>query len=98
MVAGADKQSDVSERLDPCSDCAWNFMVIHDHAAVNVYLLIYKPDSIYLFSLKFIWNAWFHCQIDHAKCNDHVINLIADQAMHMLQIVLTFGYFLIIAL
>lgn len=74
---------------------SWSFMIM---LPCNVYLLIYKPDSIYLSSLAFIWNAWLHCQIDHAKCNDHVINLIADQAMHMLQIVLTFGYFLIIAL
>lgn len=74
---------------------SWSFMMM---LPCNVYLLIYKPDSIYLFSLMFIWNVWMHCRTDHCKCNKHEINLICDQAIHMLQIGLTFLYFLIFAL
>ena len=74
---------------------SWTFMMM---LPCNVYLLIYKPDNLYWFSLIFIWNVFMHCRVDHEKCNRLTINLITDQATHLMQIGLTFMAFLLFAL
>ena len=74
---------------------SWSFMI---SLPCNIYLLINKPDSIYLFSLMFMFNVYLHCKVDNDKANKHEINLITDQCMHLFQICVTFFVFLIIVL
>ena len=73
---------------------SWAFMIMFP---CNIYLLIHKPDEIYLFSLTYIWNVWLHCRTDHLKCNKHEINLIVDQGIHVFQILVTFLVFFVLA-
>ena len=74
---------------------SWAFMIT---LPCNIYLLINKPDSIYLFSLMFIFNVYLHCKVDNDKANKHEINLITDQCMHLFQICVTFFVFLVVGL
>ena len=74
---------------------SWSFMI---SLPCNIYLFINRPDSIYLFSIMFVFNAYLHCKVDNDKCNKHEINLITDQCMHLFQICVTFFVFLIAAL
>ncbi len=71
---------------------SWSFMMM---LPCNIYLLINKPDSIYLFSIIFAFNVFLHCKVDNDKANKHEINLITDQLMHLFQICFTFSVFLI---
>ena len=43
-----------------------------------------------------ILNTDLHARIDHYKANEHAINLIADQLIHIGQIVVTWGLFVFI--
>ena len=63
---------------------SWSFMIM-------------LPIAIYLnfeigFSYICLWiaNSIFHGIIDNAKANEHKINLICDQTLHLLQILITF--------
>lgn len=70
---------------------SWSFMMM---LPCNIFLLINKPDSIYLFSIIFAFNVFLHCKVDNDKANKHEINLITDQLMHLFQICFTFLVFL----
>ena len=74
---------------------SWSFMMM---LPCNIYLLINKPDSIYLFSIVFVFNVFLHCKVDNDKANKHEINLITDQLMHLFQIFFTFLVFLIFSI
>ena len=74
---------------------SWSFMMM---LPCNIYLLINKPDSIYLFSIVFVFNVFLHCKVDNDKANKHEINLITDQLMHLFQICFTFLVFLILSI
>lgn len=72
---------------------SWGFMMM---LPCNIYLLINKPDSIYIFSIMFIFNVYLHAKTDNDKANKHEINLITDQCIHIFQICITFFIFLIL--
>lgn len=60
---------------------SWSFMILLPVA-------VYSELNVSLaFVLMFILNAFLHCNIDNEKANEKTINLIADQILHLLQIV-----------
>jgi hypothetical protein len=44
-----------------------------------------------MFFIVLVINTILHAFIDDLKCNKKKINLITDQALHIIQIALTFG-------
>ena len=62
---------------------SWSFMVMV--IPISLKLIEHKNLSICL--MCFLINAVIHCIIDNAKANKHAINLIQDQAVHVLQVV-----------
>lgn len=48
------------------------------------------------FVMTFIWNVITHAVTDDAKANRKKINLIQDQITHLIQIILTFVFLVII--
>jgi len=62
---------------------SWSFMI---HLPTLVYLYMAGHD-LNFFSLSLLLHALLHSLIDNAKANDHSINLITDQLMHVGQII-----------
>ena len=66
------------------------------HIPVLIYCLAthtHKDPIIYI--VGFLFNWFLHAVIDNAKANQHKINLIQDQLLHVVQIFVTwFVYFL----
>lgn len=65
---------------------SWAFLVMLPLAGYAAYY--YGGIGITYFALLII-NTNVHLWIDHAKCNEHKINLIQDQAIHLGQILIT---------
>ena len=68
---------------------SWSFMVMLPIAI----FMKFNIDVKFLFF--FIYNVCMHCWIDDAKANKKEINLITDQICHLIQIVMTFLYFVV---
>ncbi len=51
--------------------------------------LIYLTKSVVGILAIVVVNALLHAKIDNAKANEYFLNLIEDQAMHLIQIALT---------
>lgn len=62
---------------------SWSFMV---HLPTLIYLYLTGHD-LNFFSFSLLLHALLHSLIDNAKANDHSINLITDQLMHVGQII-----------
>lgn len=54
---------------------------------------IFDDVFLVIFMASVLVNAAVHIIVDHQKANRLAINLIADQAIHMLQIIVTFAMF-----
>lgn len=65
---------------------SWAFVV--SIPVIAVYLLSNNIDGIWIVLTEICLNVCVHAYIDNAKANDHVINLVEDQSLHVLQIVL----------
>ena len=73
---------------------SWTFMIM---LPVAITLLLNPvAATIPLFIIIFFVNWGIHMAIDHLKANVKVLNLIQDQAIHIIQIVLTWLLFFII--
>lgn len=66
---------------------SWSFMIMLPIAIQYQFMI--RSD----FVLCFIFNSIAHAFIDNAKANWKTINLIADQGLHVIQIVATFYCF-----
>jgi hypothetical protein len=42
----------------------------------------------------FIYNWLIHAYVDNLKANNHKINLIQDQSIHLVQIIITWALFI----
>lgn len=62
---------------------SWSFMV---HLPMLVHLYLNHAD-LNFFCFSMLLHAIAHAVIDNAKANDHSINLIQDQLLHLAQIV-----------
>ena len=63
---------------------SWSFMIM-------LPIAVYVGFKVNLaFFLMFLFNAALHAAIDHLKANEFVINLVADQCLHIVQILITF--------
>lgn len=73
---------------------SWAFMI---HVPLIVYVLLSKSINVEIFGdwliVSFIFNSVIHATIDDLKANQHKINLIQDQIIHIVQITLTFLVF-----
>ena len=69
---------------------SWTFMVMLPVA----YAMGFNIDL--LFMVVFVCNILLHAITDNAKANDMTINLIHDQIMHLVQIVLTFVWLVVV--
>ena len=68
---------------------SWAFMVMMPIAFVMSFSITIG------FAIVFLINAVVHCIVDNLKANKMKINLIADQSIHVVQIVATFVLFLV---
>ena len=66
---------------------SWSFMV---HLPFTIYFIVTGCIPYELIAVSCFGHAIAHAIVDHAKANCKVINLIQDQAIHMIQIVLIF--------
>lgn len=64
---------------------SWTFMTM-------LPLFIFDND-LTLYAIAFIINWIIHCIVDHLKANERLINLTQDQAIHIIQIIITFAIF-----
>lgn len=62
---------------------SWSFMIM---LPTTVYLLL---NGGTWFPLLYIFNLVIHMFVDNMKANQHKINLIEDQSIHMIQIIIT---------
>lgn len=69
---------------------SWSFMIM---LPITIYLLIVGGTW---FPMFYIANLIVHMYIDNLKANKHKINLIQDQSVHMIQILVTWIYIMIL--
>ena len=62
---------------------SWSFMIMLPVAAY----IGFKPTNIFFIMLAV--NCIIHAIVDDLKANKHKINLIADQSIHLIQIIVT---------
>lgn len=67
---------------------SWAFMIMLPIA----YTMNFQITTSFILAL--IANTIIHSFVDDCKANKHWINLIVDQALHMLQIAFTFLFFI----
>lgn len=68
---------------------SWSFMIMLPVAFVMNFCIDF------VFIIWFIFNIFIHMITDDMKANKKEINLIADQIVHLMQILITFIMFLI---
>ena len=69
---------------------SWTFMV---QLPVMV-LMVYRENvATAPFLLVFVANMLIHAAVDHKKANLRTINLIADQSIHLIQVLITWAIF-----
>ncbi len=67
----------------------WSFIMM-----LPIMIKAYRIDSVLSILIcitLFCINVYFHCRIDDAKANKHIISLWDDQCYHMIQIIVTWG-------
>lgn len=72
-----------------CHSLMWSFITCYP------YLFIVKDPNLTVFNIAVLLNAVLHGIVDNYKCNKFKINLNQDQALHLLQIVVTWGIFVL---
>lgn len=71
---------------------SWSFMI---SLPSIILLMIGHKDNIVMYIIMLLINILVHTLVDDAKANRHLINLVQDQSIHIIQILLTY-YILII--
>ena len=84
------------------SKCRYDYIIALIMHSFSWAFLTLIPIALYIQSL-YIWicialllNAIIHCIIDDLKANKLRINLIVDQAIHIIQLIITWIVFVII--
>ena len=67
----------------------WTFMIM----LPILFLLNFEIGADFI--LWFVFNVSLHMYVDHLKANMKIINLVEDQLIHILQIVITVGIFIL---
>lgn len=68
---------------------SWTFMV-----TLPIIITQYKYLN-YVFIIAFIFNVFIHAYTDNEKANKYTINLVQDQAIHIIQILVLFNTFVL---
>lgn len=66
----------------------WTFMIM----LPILFVLNFEIDGVFI--IWFVFNVGLHMYVDHLKANMKIINLVEDQLLHILQIVITAGIFI----
>lgn len=72
---------------------SWTFMIM---LPIMVYMVYVKKIYYGMYCVYFLVNWFFHAHIDNLKANKKRINLIADQILHVIQILVTYFFFVAI--
>ena len=67
----------------------WTFMIM----LPILFLLNFEIGGVFI--IWFVFNVGLHMYVDHLKANMKIINLVEDQLIHILQIVITAGIFIL---
>lgn len=71
---------------------SWTFMVM----SVPMMVMIFSNHPhIVAYIVAFVINWFIHIVVDNFKCNYRTINLVADQTVHIVQVILTWLTFFI---
>lgn len=71
---------------------SWTFMIMITPA---IYIYMNKSPIPVDYTLPtFICNWLIHAYVDNLKANNHKINLIQDQSIHLIQIIITWALFI----
>jgi hypothetical protein len=71
---------------------SWTFMIM---ITPVIYIYINKSPMPIDYTLPtFIYNWLIHAYVDNLKANNHKINLIQDQSIHLVQIIITWALFI----
>lgn len=71
---------------------SWTFMIMITPA---IYIYMNKsPIPVDYILPTFIYNWLIHAYVDNLKANNHKINLIQDQSIHLIQIIITWALFI----
>ena len=71
---------------------SWTVMI---HIPVAIYTVLYHPsiERNGAWMILFFFTLAIHALVDNLKANEHKINLIVDQAIHLFQILLVFLFY-----
>lgn len=72
---------------------SWSFMIL-----LPLVIYVSFVNITWLFAVIFVVNTTIHATVDHLKANKLCINLIADQSIHILQIIISWALLLFIKL
>lgn len=62
---------------------SWSFIIM-------IPIVVYNYGRLTpMFYVLFAFNVLVHARVDHMKANEHLINLVQDQTIHLVQILLT---------
>lgn len=96
------KQKDWWKENYPDKRYEYDFVICLILHAVEWTFIIMLPLAIYvkfnvtlLYAVGFISNTVIHAIVDHLKCNKLAFCLEADQILHIVQIIFTFGIFIL---
>ena len=67
----------------------WTFMIM----LPILFVLNFEIGGVFI--IWFVFNVGLHMYVDHLKANMKIINLVEDQLIHILQIVITAGIFIL---
>ena len=67
----------------------WTFMIM----LPILFVLNFEIGGVFI--IWFVFNVGLHMYVDHLKANMKIINLVEDQLLHILQIVITAGIFIL---
>lgn len=71
---------------------SWSFMIM-----IPIWVsVIMRNDSLIAFIIIFLINVLLHAIIDHLKANALKINLITDQILHIMQIIVTWLFYILL--
>lgn len=78
-----------------CHAFSWSFMIHLPITITYLYLGITDTTTVILFTVDIILQTFIHAIVDNAKANNLFINLVQDQIIHLLQILITYGCFVL---
>ena len=77
---------------------SWSFTTMIPIMVFIIYSQKFTPKILITYVVLLVVNTVVHAFIDDKKANEHTINLVLDQLLHLIQILVTFIIFTIAGL